>query len=62
MRYSIHSNLLIFSVKGEFRTPLPPSPRFRRLEVTLLAVKMRFLGCDSSKYDSSVTAVLCQWV
>jgi len=32
------------------------------LEVPLLAVTMRILGCDSSKHDTSVPAVLYHWL
>jgi len=39
-----------------------PPLRYRHLEVPLLAVKMPILGCDSSKQDISVPAVLYHWL
>jgi len=39
-----------------------PPLRYRHLEVPLLAVKIRILGCDSSKHDTTVPAVLYHWL
>jgi hypothetical protein len=39
-----------------------PPLLYRHLEVPLLAVKMRIVGCNSSKHETSVATVLYHWL